>query len=211
MNNFDEFLKSKVNEEKEKFTLPKDVDSKIEETLEGLQNSKKSNINKKALAMVASLTLIVLVGIKVIFPIGAANDKARAITPDMAKESREEVSFDTINMNDNEQNSKQDITYDYVLNRKEIISIEINCEDSNVKNKVINNENGINKIVSFINSISVQEVPSKELDSWDFLIETKGDINHLIILKDNTMNIDDKSYEINSENINSLKELYNKL
>lgn len=28
MNNFDEFLKSKVNEEKEKFTLPKDVDSK---------------------------------------------------------------------------------------------------------------------------------------------------------------------------------------
>ena len=46
----------------------------------------------------------------------------------------------------------------------------------------------------------------------DFLIQTNGvESNHTIIIKNDIMNIDNKWYKINSEEVNNFKSMYNNL
>ena len=67
-------------------------------------------------------------------------------------------------------------------------------------------------IISFINDILKEEIQKQTLGEWDFLIQTNGvESNHTIIIKNDIMNIDNKWYKINSEEVNNFKSMYNNL
>ena len=78
--------------------------------------------------------------------------------------------------------------------------------------KSVDNKVDIEKIISFINDIPKEEIQQQTLGEWDFLIQTNGvESNYTIIIKNDIMNIDNKWYKINSEEVNNFKDMYNDL
>ena len=78
--------------------------------------------------------------------------------------------------------------------------------------KSVDNKVDIEKIISFINDISKEEIQKQTLGEWDFLIQTNGvESNHTIIIKNDILNIDNKWYKIDSEEVSNFKSMYNDL
>ena len=78
--------------------------------------------------------------------------------------------------------------------------------------KSVDNKVDIEKIISFINDIPKEEIQKQTLGQWDFLIQTNGvESNHTIIIKNDILNIDNKWYKIDSEEVSNFKSMYNDL
>ena len=78
--------------------------------------------------------------------------------------------------------------------------------------KSVDNKVDIEKIISFINDIPKEEIQKQTLGEWDFLIQTNGvESNHTIIIKNDILNIDNKWYKIDSEEVSNFKSMYNDL
>ena len=111
-----------------------------------------------------------------------------------------------------EEFSLQDTFGDGVIDSNNINKIIVKniVEDNTYKS--IDNKSDIEKIISFINDIPKEEIQNQTLGEWDFLIQTNGvESNHTIIIKNNIMNIDNKYYKINAEEVNNFKDMYNDL
>lgn len=232
MDKFDEYLKNKSKSENEEFVLPKSFECKLEETLKNLdkENKRKTNVwymNKKLWTMAACFALVFLAGVSIRY--GVDSNKLSSIERNLENQiteysggvpevaSRNEAEARGITKNgatekEVEEFSLQDTLGDEIIDSNNINKIIIKniVEDNTYKS--IDNKNDIEKIISFINNIPKEEIQNQTLGEWDFLIQTNGvESNHTIIIKNNIMNIDNKYYKINAEEVNNFKVMYNDL
>jgi hypothetical protein len=99
-----------------------------------------------------------------------------------------------------------------LIQPSDIDSMTITALPSPPKVKTINKKVDIEKVVSYINSISKEKIELKEdVNGWVFLIKTKGKEEHSISFIDNMVHIDNDWYKIDTNETKKLRELYNKL
>ena len=212
MDKFDKYLKNKSKSENKEFVLPNSFECKLEETLKNLDKENKTNvlyINKKLWTMVACFAFVFLVGISIKY--GVNSNKSNFI--DRSLENQIAGYSDGIpEVASRNKAETRDVVSDEVIDSNNINKIIIkNIVDGNIY-KSIDNNIDIEKIISFINDIPKEEIQNQTLGEWDFLIQTNGvESNHTIIIKNNIMNIDNKYYKINAEEVNNFKVMYNDL
>ena len=212
MDKFDKYLKNKSKSENKEFVLPNSFECKLEETLKNLDKENKTNvlyINKKLWTMVACFAFVFLVGISIKY--GVNSNKSNFI--DRSLENQIAGYSDGIpEVASRNKAETRDVVSDEVIDSNNINKIIIkNIVDGNIY-KSIDNNIDIEKIISFINDIPKEEIQKQILEEWDFLIQTSGmESNHTIIIKNHIMNIDNKWYKIDSEEVNSFKAMYNAL
>lgn len=214
MNKFDQYLKNKSKSENKEFVLPNAFECKLEETLKNLdkENKSKTNvgyINKKLWAMVACFAFVFLAGISIKY--GVYSNKSNFIDRD-SKNQITGYSDGIPEVASRNKAETRDGVSDEVINSNNINKIIIkNIVDGNVY-KSIDNKIDIEKVICFINDIPKEEIQEQILEQWDFLIQTNGaENNHTIVIKNDIMNIDNKWYKINSEEVNNFKDVYNNL
>lgn len=232
MDKFDEYLKNKSKSENEEFVLPNSFECKLEETLKNLDKENKSKINvwymnKKLWTMVACFAFVFLSGISIKY--GVDSNKSNSIDrslenqitgysdsiPEVASRNKAEtrdVVSDEAAEKEVKEYSLQDTVSDEAIDSNNINKIIIkNIVGGNIY-KSIDNKIDIKRIISFINDIPKEEIQEQILEEWEFLIQTNGmESNHTIIIKNDIMNIDNKWYKIDSEEVNSFKAMYNAL
>ena len=232
MDKFDEYLENKSENEKQEFALPKSFEYKLEETLENLDKEKqdKNNVwytNKKLWTTAACFAFIFIAGMS--FKYGIDFNKSNSIEkildnqatrysgdmPEVASNNESETRSYVDNDAQKEipeEFSLQDTLGDGFIDSTNIDKVIIkNVIDGNTY-KSVDNKTDIDDIISFINNVPKNEVPEQLLGQWDFLIQTNGlESNHTIIIKGDIINIDDKYYKINYEDINNFKDIYNNL
>ena len=99
-----------------------------------------------------------------------------------------------------------------MIQPSDVDSITITALPSPPKVKTIDKKVDVEKIVSFINSISKEKIKLKEnINGWVFLIKTKGKEEHSISFIGSMVHIDNDWYKIDSNETKKLRELYNKL
>lgn len=212
MDKFNKYLKNKSKSENKEFVLPNSFECKLEETLKNLDKENKTNvlyINKKLWTMVACFAFVFLVGISIKY--GVNSNKSNFI--DRSLENQIAGYSDGIpEVASRNKAETRDVVSDEVIDSNNINKIIIkNIVDGNIY-KSIDNNIDIEKIISFINDIPKEEIQKQILEEWDFLIQTSGmESNHTIIIKNHIMNIDNKWYKIDSEEVNSFKAMYNAL
>lgn len=228
MDKFDEYLKNKSKSENEEFVLPKSFENKLEDTLKNINKENKINVwyrNKKIWATAACFIFLVGASLKY----GVYSNKLSSIDKSLESQVRG-YSADSPNIAryDNSEtrgirngaSTKQGVS-EFSLEDKidgEFIDatritkiIFKNIAEGNTY-KSIDNKVDIENIIGFINDITKEEIQNQTLEEWDFLIETNGvESNHTIIIKNNIMNIDNKWYKINSEEIDNFKYMYDDL
>ena len=214
MDKFNKYLKNKSKSENKEFVLPNSFECKLEETLKNLdkENKSKTNvwyINKKLLTMVACFAFVFLVGISIKYGVNSnkSNFTDRSLENQIAGYSEGIPEIASRNKAET-----RDVVSDEVIDSNNINKIIIkNIVDGNIY-KSIDNKIDIERIISFINDIPKEEIQEQILEEWDFLIQTSGmESNHTIIIKNHIMNIDNKWYKIDSEEVNSFKAMYNAL
>ena len=212
MDKFNKYLKNKSKSENKEFVLPNSFECKLEETLKNLDKENKTNvlyINKKLWTMVACFAFVFLVGISIKY--GVNSNKSNFI--DRSLENQIAGYSDGIpEVASRNKAETRDVVSDEVIDSNNINKIIIkNIVDGNIY-KSIDNNIDIEKIISFINDIPKEEIQEQILEEWEFLIQTNGmESNHTIIIKNHIMNIDNKWYKIDSEEVNSFKAMYNAL
>ena len=232
MDKFDEYLKNKSKSENKEFVLPNSFECKLEENLKNLdkENKSKTNVwymNKKLWTTAACFTFVFLAGVSIRY--GFDSNKLSSIernlenqiteyssgVPEVASHNEAETRGIINNRSTEkevEEFSLQDTFGDGVIDSNNINKIIVKniVEDNTYKS--IDNKSDIEKIISFINDIPKEEIQNQTLGEWDFLIQTNGvESNHTIIIKNNIMNIDNKYYKINAEEVNNFKVMYNDL
>ena len=212
MDKFDEYLKNKSKSENKEFVLPNSFECKLEETLKNLDKENKTNvlyINKKLWTMVACFAFVFLVGISIKYGVNSnkSNFTDRSLENQIAGYSEGIPEIASRNKAET-----RDVVSDEVIDSNNINKIIIkNIVDGNIY-KSIDNKIDIERIISFINDIPKEEIQEQILEEWEFLIQTNGmESNHTIIIKNDIMNIDNKWYKIDSEEVNSFKAMYNAL
>ena len=232
MDKFDEYLKNKSKSENEEFVLPKSFEYKLEETLKNLDEENKSKadiwyMNKKLWTTVACFAFVFLAATSIRY--GVDSNKPNSIEKSLENQVTgysdgipEVASYNDAETRDigNSEASKQDAEEfnlddrfgDEVIDSSNINKIIVkNIVDGNTY-KSVDNKIDIEMIISFINDILKEEIQKQTLGEWDFLIQTNGvESNHTIIIKNDIMNIDNKWYKINSEEVNNFKSMYNNL
>lgn len=99
-----------------------------------------------------------------------------------------------------------------MIQTSDIDSMTITALPSPPRVKTIDKKVDIEKVVSFINSISKEKIKLKEdIKGWVFSINTKGKKEHSISFTGNMIHIDNDWYKIDTSEIQKLEELYNKL
>lgn len=232
MDKFNEYLKSKSESENKDFILPKSFEHKLEETLENLdkQEQSKSTIwyrNKSFFNIAAGFTFVFLVGLSIKYGVNsnkigfvAKNSENQNIQYsgdilDVASHNNSESR--SINEGDLADDGIQEYALkkalsDSFINYNNITKVIIKETFESNTYKAIDKKNDIENVIGFINNISKEEINKQTLDDWDFLIQTNGvDSNHSIIVRNDIMNIDNKWYKINGEEVNKLKSMYNDL
>lgn len=230
MDKFDEYLKSKS--ENEEFVLPKSFEYKLEDTLKNLdkENKSKTNawyMNKKLWTTAACFAFVFLTSVSIKY--GINSNKSNSIEkslerqateysdsiPDVASYSAAEtrgVGNDEAAKQYGKEFSLEDRFGDGVIDSTNINKIIVKNIIYGNTYKSVDNKIDIENIISFINDIPKEEIQQQALGEWDFLIQTNGvESNHTIIIKDDIMNIDNKWYKINSEEVNNFKSMYNDL
>ena len=212
MDKFDEYLKNKSKSENKEFVLPNSFECKLEETLKNLDKENKTNvlyINKKLWTMVACFAFVFLAGISIKYGVNSnkSNFTDRSLENQIAGYSEGIPEIASRNKAET-----RDVVSDEVIDSNNINKIIIkNIVDGNIY-KSIDNKIDIERIISFINDIPKEEIQEQILEEWEFLIQTNGmESNHTIIIKNDIMNIDNKWYKIDSEEVNSFKAMYNAL
>lgn len=232
MDKFDEYLKNKSKSENEEFVLPKSFEYKLEETLKNLdkENKSKTNLwymNKKLWTTAACFAFVFLTAVSIRYGVDSsrsdsierslenqATEYSESI-PDVASYNGAEtrgIGNDEAAKQDAEEFNLEDRFGDKVIDSTNINKIIVkNIVDGNTY-KSVDNKVDIEKIISFINDIPKEEIQQQTLGEWDFLIQTNGvESNYTIIIKNDIMNIDNKWYKIDSEEVNNFKSMYNDL
>ena len=231
MDKFDEYLKNKSKSENEDFVLPKSFEYKLEETLKNLdkENKNETNVwymNKKLWTTAACFAFVFLAAVSIRYEVNSS----RSDSIERSLENQVTGYSDAIpEVASHNEASTRGIGNDEANKQVEEFSLEdrfgngiidsININKIIVKNivegntyKSVDNKVDIEKIISFINDIPKEEIQKQTLGEWDFLIQTNGvESNHTIIIKNHIMNIDNKWYKINSEDVNEFKSMYNDL
>lgn len=90
-------------------------------------------------------------------------------------------------------------------------SITIATLPSPPKKKYVTRKTDIKKIIDFVNSMSKKEIPKKNVYGWFISISTLGKEKHDISFAGTNLNIDDKWYEINNNELDKIIKLYKEL
>lgn len=224
MDKFDEYLRNKIKGENDEFVLPKSFEHKLEDTLKNLDKESKSKINrwyinKKLWTTAACFAFVFLTSVSIKYGVNLnkSNYLEKSLNrqdaeysesiPDVASYSGDEATKQEVR-----EFSLEDRFGDKVIDSSNINKIIVkNIVDGNTY-KSIDNKIDIENIISFINDIHKEEIQQQTLGEWDFIIQTNGvESNHTIIIKDEIMNIDNKWYKIDSEEVNKFKSMYNDL
>lgn len=224
MDKFDEYLRNKIKGENDEFVLPKSFEHKLEDTLKNLDKESKSKINrwyinKKLWTTAACFAFVFLTSVSIKYGVNLnkSNSLEKSLNrqdaeysesiPDVASYSGDEATKQEVR-----EFSLEDRFGDKVIDSSNINKIIVkNIVDGNTY-KSIDNKIDIENIIRFINDIHKEEIQQQNLGEWDFIIQTNGvESNHTIIIKDEIMNIDNKWYKIDSEEVNKFKSMYNDL
>lgn len=224
MDKFDEYLRNKIKGENDEFVLPKSFEHKLEDTLKNLDKESKSKINrwyinKKLWTTAACFAFVFLTSVSIKYGVNLnkSNSLEKSLNrqdaeysesiPDVASYSGDEATKQEVR-----EFSLEDRFGDKVIDSSNINKIIVkNLVDGNTY-KSIDNKIDIENIISFINDIHGKEIQQQTLGELDFIIQTNGvESNHTIIIKDEIMNIDNKWYKIDSEEVNKFKSMYNDL
>lgn len=232
MDKFDEYLKNKSKSENEDFVLPKSFEYKLEETLKNLdkENKNETNVwymNKRLWTTAACFAFVFLAATSIRY--GVDSNRSNSIEkslenqvtgysdaiPEVASHneaSTRGIGNDEATKQEVEEFSLEDRFGDGIINSNNINKIIVkNIVDGNTY-KSVDNKVDIEKIISFINDIPKEEIQKQTLGQWDFLIQTNGvESNHTIIIKNDILNIDNKWYKIDSEEVSNFKSMYNDL
>lgn len=224
MDKFDEYLRNKIKGENDEFVLPKSFEHKLEDTLKNLDKESKSKINrwyinKKLWTTAACFAFVFLTSVSIKYGVNLnkSNSLEKSLNrqdaeysesiPDVASYSGDEATKQEVR-----EFSLEDRFGDKVIDSSNINKIIVkNLVDGNTY-KSVDNKIDIENIISFINDIHGKEIQQQILGELDFIIQTNGvESNHTIIIKDEIMNIDNKWYKIDSEEVNKFKSMYNDL
>ena len=224
MDKFDKYLRNKIKGENDEFVLPKSFEHKLEDTLKNLDKESKSKINrwyinKKLWTTAACFAFVFLTSVSIKYGVNLnkSNYLEKSLNrqdaeysesiPDVASYSGDEATKQEVR-----EFSLEDRFGDKVIDSSNINKIIVkNIVDGNTY-KSIDNKIDIENIIRFINDIHKEEIQQQNLGEWDFIIQTNGvESNHTIIIKDEIMNIDNKWYKIDSEEVNKFKSMYNDL
>ena len=224
MDKFDEYLRNKIKGENDEFVLPKSFEHKLEDTLKNLDKESKSKINrwyinKKLWTTAACFAFVFLTSVSIKY--GVNLNKSNYLEKSLNRQDAEysesihdvaSYSGDEVTKQEVREFSLEDRFGDKVIDSSNINKIIVkNIVDGNTY-KSIDNKIDIENIISFINDIHGKEIQQQILGEWDFIIQTNGvESNHTIIIKDEIMNIDNKWYKIDSEEVNKFKSMYNDL
>lgn len=74
--------------------------------------------------------------------------------------------------------------------------------------KVINKNEDIEELVSYLNTIKLSETNNKNEEEWDMKIKIIGTQNYDILINENSIKINDEKYKINLPGITELKEMF---
>ena len=232
MDKFDEYLKNKSKSENEDFVLPKSFEYKLEETLKNLdkENKNETNVwymNQRLWTTAACFAFVFLAATSIRY--GVDSNRSNSIEkslenqvtgysdaiPEVASHneaSTRGIGNDEATKQEVEEFSLEDRFGDGIIDSNNINKIIVkNIVDGNTY-KSVDNKVDIEKIISFINDIPKEEIQKQTLGQWDFLIQTNGvESNHTIIIKNDILNIDNKWYKIDSEEVSNFKSMYNDL
>lgn len=232
MDKFDEYLKNKSKSENEDFVLPKSFEYKLEETLKNLdkENKNETNVwymNKRLWTTAACFAFVFLAATSIRY--GVDSNRSNSIEkslenqvtgysdaiPEVASHneaSTRGIGNDEATKQGVEEFSLEDRFGDGIIDSNNINKIIVkNIVDGNTY-KSVDNKVDIEKIISFINDIPKEEIQKQTLGEWDFLIQTNGvESNHTIIIKNDILNIDNKWYKIDSQEVSNFKSMYNDL
>ena len=232
MDKFDEYLKNKSKSENEDFVLPKSFEYKLEETLKNLdkENKNETNVwymNKRLWTTAACFAFVFLAATSIRY--GVDSNRSNSIEkslenqvtgysdaiPEVASHneaSTRGIGNDEATKQEVEEFSLEDRFGDGIIDSNNINKIIVkNIVDGNTY-KSVDNKVDIEKIISFINDIPKEEIQKQTLGQWDFLIQTNGvESNHTIIIKNDILNIDNKWYKIDSQEVSNFKSMYNDL
>ena len=232
MDKFDKYLKNKSKSENEDFVLPKSFEYKLEETLKNLdkENKNETNVwymNKRLWTTAACFAFVFLAATSIRY--GVDSNRSNSIEkslenqvtgysdaiPEVASHneaSTRGIGNDEATKQEVEEFSLEDRFGDGIIDSNNINKIIVkNIVDGNTY-KSVDNKVDIEKIISFINDIPKEEIQKQTLGQWDFLIQTNGvESNHTIIIKNDILNIDNKWYKIDSEEVSNFKSMYNDL
>ena len=232
MDKFDEYLKNKSKSENEDFVLPKSFEYKLEETLKNLdkENKNETNVwymNKKLWTTAACFAFVFLAATSIRYEVNSnrSNSIEKSLEnqvtgyseaiPEVASHNQSStrgIGNDEATKQEVEEFSLEDRFGDGIIDSNNINKIIVkNIVDGNTY-KSVDNKVDIEKIISFINNIPKEEIQKQTLGEWDFLIQTNGvESNHTIIIKNDILNIDNKWYKIDSEEVSNFKSMYNDL
>ncbi|MCB2291055.1 hypothetical protein LGK97_15065 [Clostridium sp. CS001] len=98
-----------------------------------------------------------------------------------------------------------------IINPEETESITITTLPSPPKIKIIDKKEDIKEIITFINSIKLEETKHDNIKGWVILIATKGKNNHSLSFLGSLIHIDGKWYTTNKDELSKLRTLYNDL
>lgn len=232
MDKFDEYLKNKSKSENEDFVLPKSFEYKLEETLKNLdkENKNETNVwymNKRLWTTAACFAFVFLAATSIRY--GVDSNRSNSIEKSLENQvtgysdaipevtshneaSTRGIGNDEATKQEVEEFSLEDRFGDGIIDSNNINKIIVkNIVDGNTY-KSVDNKVDIEKIISFINDIPKEEIQKQTLGQWDFLIQTNGvESNHTIIIKNDILNIDNKWYKIDSEEVSNFKSMYNDL
>lgn len=232
MDKFDEYLKNKSKSENEDFVLPKSFEYKLEETLKNLdkENKNETNVwymNKKLWTTAACFAFVFLAATSIRYEVNSnrSNSIEKSLEnqvtgyseaiPEVASHNQAStrgIGNDEATKQEVEEFSLEDRFGDGIIDSNNINKIIVkNIVDGNTY-KSVDNKVDIEKIISFINNIPKEEIQKQTLGEWDFLIQTNGvESNHTIIIKNDILNIDNKWYKIDSQEVSNFKSMYNDL
>ena len=232
MDKFDEYLKNKSKSENEDFVLPKSFEYKLEETLKNLdkENKNETNVwymNKRLWTTAACFAFVFLAATSIRY--GVDSNRSNSIEkslenqvtgysdaiPEVASHneaSTRGIGSDEAAKQEAEEFSLEDTFGDEVIDSNNINKIIVKNIVYGNTYKSVDNKVDIEKVISFINDIPKEEIEKQTLGEWDFLIQTNGvESNHTIIIKNDILNIDNKWYKIDSEEVSNFKSMYNDL
>ena len=98
-----------------------------------------------------------------------------------------------------------------LVDSSSIKEVKIKVMPSSPKEKTIDSEEDIEKIVDYINSIKVKNKKKEFYKGWEVSVVLKGDKDYIISFVGNSINIDGIQYTIDNKTIENIKKLYNDL
>lgn len=214
MDKFDDYLEKKSECEDKEFILPKAFEDKLKNTLDNLDSEPQKNNyrKKKIIASAAGIIFVCLIGWKLANNNMFGNSmNSRTLENSVTNETADYDSGAAKSyMTDQRDNYGAD---EYSIVEK---TVDENTTSKIIfKNligyKVVEKTEDISEIANLINNNSLIEINEVELDNWQYLIETVGEKNHIIMIKNNIMNVDDRWFEINEDVSKEFGSLYYKL